>query len=304
MGPSTSLGLERRWLSRAELDGLCGERLGDAALPGLWVAGALDGLRAPCVAVVGARAPSDAGRRRARSLAEELARAGVCVVSGLALGIDGAAHEGALAAGAPTIGVLGGGHEHFFPPRHRELAGRITLSGGAVVSPYAPDVVPQPWQFLARNGVIAALADAVVVVEAAARSGALNTAGHAADRGIPVLAFPGDVDRPKAAGCNALIRDGATLVRDADDVLAALPSPLAPAHRTAQRNGDRAAPDDAPEVRRILAALRGGACDPGTLADRLDLAPAELFPLLTELEFAGRITAGTDGYTLPPRLRD
>jgi DNA processing protein len=305
VAPSTSSGFERRWLCRAELDDLCGDRLGGAVLPGLWVAGDVEGLRAPCVAIVGARAPSDGGRRRARSLAEELARRGVCVVSGLALGVDGAAHEGALAAGAPTIGVLGGGHDHFFPPRHRELAARITLSGGAVVSPYAPEVIPQPWQFLARNGVIASLADVVVVVEAAARSGALNTAGHAADRGIPVLAFPGDVDRPKAAGCNALIRDGATLVRDADDVLAALPLPLAPAHRAARRCSEHIARDDAPEVRRVLVALHGGACDPGTLADRLDLAPAELFPVLTELEFAGRITAGIDGYTITaPRLRD
>ena len=298
MVPSTSSELERRWVARAELDGLCGERLGGAALAGLWVAGALDGLLAPCIAVVGARAPSDAGRRRARALGEELARRGVCVVSGLALGVDGAAHEGALAAGAPTIGVLGGGHDHFFPPRHRELGARITLSGGAVVSPYAPEVVPQPWQFLARNGVIAALADAVVVVEAAARSGALNTAGHAADRGTAVLAFPGDVDRPKAAGCNALIRDGAILVRDADDVLAALPRSLAPARRAARDESARVDSDAPPEVRRILAALRGGACDPGALADRLELAPAELFPLLTELEVAGRITAGADGYAL------
>jgi len=297
MAPSTSSGSERRWVSRAELDDLCGERLGDAALTGLWVAGALHGLRAPCIALVGARAPSDAARRRARALGEELARSGVCVVSGLALGIDGAAHEGALAAGAPTIGVLGGGHDHFFPPRHRELAARITLSGGAVVSPYAPDVVPQPWQFLARNGVIAALADAVVVIEAAARSGALNTAGHAADRGIPVLAFPGDVDRPKAAGCNALIRDGATLVRDAGDVLAALPLPLAPAVRNDRRNSATDA-GDAPNVRRVVATLRSGPCDPGTLADRLALAPAELFPILTELEFSGRIIAGADGYGL------
>ena len=300
MAPSTSSGFERRWLCRAELDDLCGDRLGGAVLPGLWVAGDVDGLRAPCVAIVGARAPSDGGRRRARSLAEELARRGVSVVSGLALGVDGAAHEGALAVGAPTIGVLGGGHDHFFPPRHRELAARITLSGGAVVSPYAPDVVPQPWQFLARNGVIAALADAVVVVEAAARSGALNTAGHAADRGIPVLAFPGDVDRPKAAGCNALIRDGATLVRDADDVLAALPLPLAPTVRKDRRNGAIDA-GDAPDVRRVLETLRGGACDPGTLADRLDLAPTELFPLLTELEFSGRVVAGADGYSVVVR---
>jgi DNA processing protein len=299
-------------VARAELDALCGERLGDAVLDGLWVAGALDGVRAPCVAVVGTRAPSDDGRRRARSLAEDLGRAGVCVVSGLALGIDGAAHEGALAAGAPTIGVLGGGHDHFFPPRHRELAARIVAGGGAVVSPFAPDVVARPWQFLARNAVIAVLVDAVVVVEAAARSGALNTAGHAGDRGIPVLAIPGDVDRPKAAGCNALIRDGATLVRDAEDVLAALPLPLAPSPRRSRRFGAAAAHDapparegDSADVRRILAALRDAACDPGLLADRLDLAAAELFPLLTELELSGRITCGADGYALPHRrVRD
>ena len=301
--------LERRWAARAELDALCGERLGDAALDGLWVAGSLDGLRAPCVAVVGTRAPSDDGRRRARRLAEDLARSGVCVVSGLALGIDGAAHEGALAAGAPTIGVLGGGHGHFFPPRHRELGARIVAGGGAVVSPFAPDVVARPWQFLARNAVIAALADAVVVVEAAARSGALNTAGHAGDRGIPVLAIPGDVDRPKAAGCNALIRDGATLVRNAEDVLAALPLPLAPVRRAARDGGSGARGgrdgDDSAAVRRIMAILRDGACDPGLLADRLDLAAAELFPLLTELEISGRITCGADGYGLAQRrVRD
>jgi DNA processing protein len=290
---------ERRWVPRAELDLVCGERLGDARLDGLWVAGELDGLRAPCVAVVGTRAPSDDGRRRARRLAEELARAGVCVISGLALGIDGAAHEGALAAGAPTIGVLGGGHDRFFPPRHRELAARIEASGGAVLSPFGPEVEPRPWQFLARNGVIAALADAVLVVEAAARSGALNTAGHAADRGIPVLAVPGDVDRPKAAGCNALIRDGATLVRDAEDVLAALPLPLAPPPR--RRTGRAVTPDDPPEVARVVLALTDGACDAAALADGLGLPPWQLLPLLTELELAGRIISGPDGYALARR---
>jgi len=301
-----SEGGERRWVGRAELDAWCGERLAGAVLEGLWVAGALDGLRAPCVAVVGTRAPSDEGRRRARRLAEELARSGVCVVSGLALGIDGAAHEGALAAGAPTIGVLGGGHERFFPPRHRDLGARIAASGGAVVSPFAPGVFAQPWQFLARNAVIAALADAVVVVEAAARSGALNTAGHGADRGIPVLAFPGDVDRPKAAGCNALIRDGAILVRDAEDVLAALPAGIVPkpARPSRPRGKGPEADGDSDAVRSIFALLRNGAWDPGTLADRLAVPPAEIFPLLTELELSGRIICGPDGFALPPLVRD
>jgi DNA processing protein len=306
---------ERRWVPRSELDAVCGERLGDATLDGLWAAGILDGLRAPCVAVVGARAPSDDGRRRARRLAETLARNGVCVVSGLALGIDGAAHEGALAAGAPTIGVLGGGHAHFFPPRNRDLGTRIAASGGAVLSPFAPDVQPQRWQFLARNAVIAALSDAVVVVEAAARSGALNTAGHAADRGIPVLAFPGDVDRPKAAGCNALIRDGATLVRDADDVLAALPTYAlraddspdvrdfgtrpAPRRRAeAVRGASFVHANDSETVRRVIATLADGPRDAGLLADALCLPAAQLFPLLTELEVDGRITCGPSGYAL------
>lgn len=316
---------ERRWVPRSELDAACGARLAGALLDGLWVAGSLDGLYAPCVAVVGTRAPSDDGRRRARRLAEDLGRAGVCVVSGLALGIDGAAHEGALAAGALTIGVLGGGHGEFFPPRNRELGVRIVAAGGAVVSPFAPDVVPQPWQFLARNAIIAALADAVVVVEAAARSGALNTAGHGAERGIPVLAFPGDVDRPKAAGCNALIRDGAILVRDAADVLSALPGhvslaarePRSPRRepkrrRTAMplpaRDGDPSAHDpdapaqdggsDAPAARRVLDALRETPCDAARLADRLGIAPSELSAALAELEIAGRIVPGADGYAL------
>ncbi len=284
----------RRWVGREELEGLCGARLSGASLPGLWTAGALDGLYAPCVAIVGTRAPSDDGRRRARRLAEELAGAGVCVVSGLALGIDGAAHEGALAARAPTIAVLGGGHDHVFPPRHRELATRIAAGGGAVVSPFAPEVVPQPWQFLARNGVIAALADAVVVVEAAARSGALNTAGHAADLGVPVLAFPGDVERPKAAGCNALIRDGATLVRDAADVLSALPA-LAPA---APQRARASQADDPPPVRRVLAALAEGTREAASLADRVALGPSELSSILGELEATGRIERGSDGYAL------
>lgn len=290
----------RRWVPRAALDALCGERLSDALLDGLWAAGTLEGLRAPCIAIVGTRAPSDDGRRRARRLAEELGRAGLCIVSGLALGVDGAAHEGALAAGAPTVGVLGGGHDRFFPPRHRELAARIVAAGGAVVSPFAPHEDPRPWQFLARNGVIAALADAVVVVEAAARSGALNTAGHAADRAVPVLAFPGDVDRPKAAGCNLLIRDGATLVRDAADVLAALPAHVYAA-APASRREDAAArprPDDAPQTRAVLGALAEGPRDPAVLADLLGLPGPALFAVLGELEVAGRLTSGPDGYAL------
>ena len=278
----------RRYLTSDELAESAFGRLAGTALAGLWIAGDLSALAAPTVAVVGTRAPSDDGRRLAHRVAADLGAAGVCVLSGLALGIDAAAHGGALAAGAPTIGVLGGGHDRFFPPRNAELARRIVAGGGAVVSPYPPDHPAYPWQFLARNGIVAALADGVVVVEAAARSGALNTASWAADRGIPVMAFPGDVGRPKAAGCLALIRDGATLVRDAADVLAQLgiartPSPTVPADA------------NDPLDRRILALLAGGPADPDTLVSASDLPPAAALARIGDLLAAGTIVSGTDG---------
>jgi DNA processing protein len=198
-----------------------GQRGFEAVARGLWCAGSLDGLRRPCVAVVGTRAATPYGRGQARRIAAELGAAGCCIVAGLALGVDAAAHEGALDAVAPTIGVLGGGHHRFYPRRNRDLAERIIAGGGAVLSPFAPDHDARPGQFLERNGVVAALSDALLVVEAPSRSGALNTASWAAPR-IPVLAVPGDVDRPHSLGCLALIRDGATLARGAADVLEAL----------------------------------------------------------------------------------
>lgn len=278
----------RRFVSRLELDTVCGQRLAGVRLGGLFVAGSLDGLAAPTVAIVGTRAPSETGRRLARRLAADLGRAGICVVSGLALGIDGAAHEGSLAAGAPTIGVLGGGHDHFFPARNRELAARMIAGGGAVVSPYAPEVPARPYQFLARNGVLAALADALVVVEAAGRSGALNTASWAADRAIPVLAFPGDVERPKVAGCLALIRDGAVLVRDAADVLAELRIPGA-------RAGTSTPLPDAGSAlgRSIVDRLAG---EPASIDALLEDAgaPGAVLACIGELLSAGIVVEGDD----------
>jgi len=279
----------RRFLTREELAEAAHGRLAGSALAGLWVAGDLGALAAPTVAVVGTRAPSEDGRRLAGRLANDLGAAGVCVISGLALGIDAAAHAGALAARAPTIGVLGGGHDRFFPPRNAELARRIVAAGGAVLSPYPPEHPAYPWQFLARNGVVAALADGVVVVEAAARSGALNTASWAADRGIPVMAFPGDVDRPKAAGCLALIRDGATLVRDAADVLAQLGLAVAPAATQAHP-----APGD-PADARILTLLDGGPADADAVVASSNLPTALALARVGDLLAAGTIVSGPDG---------
>jgi DNA processing protein len=252
----------------------------EAAAAGLWACGRLDGLARPCVAIVGTRAATPYGLRQARDFAATLGQAGCCVVSGLALGIDAAAHRGALEAGALTIGVLGGGHRHFFPRRNRPLAARILASGGAILSPYPPDQPAKPGQFLERNGVVAALADAVLVVEAPARSGALNTAGWAAGR-IPVLAVPGDVDRKHVQGCLALIRDGATLARNPSDVLEALGQP-ALFERAPARPRDRT-------TGAILTALEAGAMDLDDLvaASGID-APAAL-AVLTVLELEGAI---------------
>ncbi|MDQ2680125.1 MAG: DNA-protecting protein DprA [Candidatus Eremiobacteraeota bacterium] len=200
------------------IEHLRGSRSSPIGCPGLYVCGELKSLSAITVAIVGTRAASAQGRRCAHVLAADLGARGITILSGLALGIDAAAHEGALSASGPTVAVLGGGHRRFFPARNAGLCARILAASGAVLSPYPPDRPAMPYQFLERNGVVAALADAVVVVEAPARSGALNTASWAAGR-IPVMAMPGDVERPSVAGCLALIRDGATLVRDARDVL-------------------------------------------------------------------------------------
>jgi DNA processing protein len=264
-----------------------GGRTAGLRLDGLYVSGSLHGLCSTTVAIVGSRAPSAAGSRIALRLGEALARAGVCVISGLALGIDAAGHRGSLSGGGPTIGVLGGGHARFYPRANRPLADALVMNGGAVVSPFPPDHPALPPQFLQRNAIIAALADAVVVVEAAARSGSLNTAAWAADAGKTVMAFPGDVDRAKVAGCLALIRDGALLVRNADDVLAALPAPLAGASAVT-RAATAYEPTDELE-RSVLAALRDGECDLEALLALREHEPGKVLAALADLELAGAI---------------
>lgn len=269
---------------RALFESLRAPRPLPAVFERLWVAGDLAGLKKPCVAIVGTRAATEYGRGNARRFARELGASGCCVISGLALGIDAAAHEGALEASAPTIGVLGGGHERFFPRRNRGLADRIVASGGAVLSPFAPEHPAIPHQFLERNGVVAALSDAVVVIEAPARSGALNTASWAAGR-VPVFALPGDIDRSHSAGCHALIRDGVTLARNAQDVLDELHIMKLPVTGDAAR----LATCD-PLQAKILAILAGGETSLDELA-AVSGSTAELLAALSVLELQGAIEA-------------
>ncbi|MGA2759668.1 MAG: DNA-processing protein DprA [Candidatus Cybelea sp.] len=268
--------------SRERIEAARAGRAFEAVAPGLWRAGSMDGLALPCVAIVGTRAATPYGRQLAHRFAAELGRAGCCIISGLALGIDAAAHEGALQAGAPTIGVLGSGHHCFFPPRNLGLAEQILASGGAVLSPYPPDQKAWPSQFLERNGVVAALSDAVLVVEAPARSGALNTAGWAAGR-IPVLAVPGDVDRKHVAGCLALIRDGATLARSPGDVLEALGRlNVLPSLRVAQPPRDAAGTA-------ILQALESGPLDFDRIVAESGISASAALAALSCLELEGAI---------------
>ena len=292
-----------RFLFRDDLFAARPHRIAAVRFAGLWCAGSCAGLERPTVAVVGARAPSAGGVQRARHLAEGLARAGVCVVSGLALGIDGAAHAGALAGGGATIGVLGGGHRQFFPKRNSDLAEQIVSAGGAVLSPYAPDEPARPAQFIQRNGVVAALADAVVVVEAAERSGALNTASWAANLGIDVLAFPGDVDRPIAAGCNALIRDGATLVRDAADVLEVLGIAAVDAAPSGSGRADGSSIASAFDAA-LVDELRAGPRSIDDLVEALGAQPGDVLASSMALEISG-VLERRDGSTfaLAPKRR-
>jgi DNA processing protein len=175
----------------------------------------------PAVAMVGARAPSAAGECFARTLARELAAAGVSVISGLALGIDAACHAGALDAGGRTVAVLGCGIDRDYPRRNAVLAARIAAHG-VIVSEWGPGVEPAPWRFPVRNRIVAALAQATVVVEATRRSGALITADHALAIGRDVLAVPGAPWQELGGGTLTLLRAGAAPVGSAADVLDAL----------------------------------------------------------------------------------
>lgn len=183
----------------------------------LWVRGALPQLGGATVAIVGARAATSYGEHVAMELAAELAGEGIRIVSGAAYGIDGAAHRAALTVGGTTDALLAGGVDRAYPSGHEDLLGRISRSG-AVLSEVPCGAAPTKWRFLARNRIIAALADATVVVEAGWRSGSLNTAGHAAALGRPLGAVPGPVTSPSSAGCHRLLReyDARCITRAAD----------------------------------------------------------------------------------------
>jgi DNA processing protein len=248
--------------------------------PALYVLGALlsdEGERS--VALVGARAATPQGLAFARVLGRDLAEAGVTVVSGLARGIDAAAHRGALDAGGRTVAVLGSGLGRIYPRENQDLAARIVSGGGAVVSEFPLDAAPLRANFPRRNRVIAGWGQAVVVVEAGEKSGALITAGAATDEGRDVMAVPGHPTWAGASGVNALLRDGALVVRHAGDVLEELH--LAPSKVVEMETEKK---DD------VLAALRRDVpSSVEEIASRCGRRLPELLARLGELELAERV---------------
>lgn len=193
----------------------------------LYCRGTLEPRDELAIAIVGSRRCTVYGRQQAERLAGALARAGLTVVSGLARGIDAAAHEGALAAGGRTLAVLGTGLERIYPPEHIELSTRVAAQG-SLLAETALETAPLPGLFPQRNRIISGLSLGVIVVEATRNSGALHTVRHAVEQGREVFAVPGRIDSLASEGCHDILRDGATLVRHVDDVLEALGSLVAP----------------------------------------------------------------------------
>jgi DNA processing protein len=242
-----------------------------------------DLLARPAVAVVGARSCSSYGEHVARMLGRELGGAGLVVVSGLARGVDGHVHRGVLEAGGSTVAVLGCGIDRDYPASHAGLARRIAETG-AVVSEYEPGVEPAPWRFPARNRIVAGLSLATVVVEARERSGALITADFALELGREVFAVPGEITSGLSRGANDLLRQGATPLLGAEDVLGALGVQRPAAAR----------PTVSTLAQAILSLLAEGARGADGLVRASGRATSEVAAALVELELAG-LAVGAEG---------
>ena len=257
----------------------------------LWYCGCLDALDAPAVAIVGSRAASAVALEMATRLAADLSRQGVVIVSGLARGVDSAAHRGALEEGR-TIAVLGSACDVIYPAEHARLAGQIT-ERGLVLSEYSPGTPPHRGRFPMRNRIISGLSRAVVVIEAHEKSGSLITARYALQQGRDVMAVPGNPLTGRNRGGHALIRDGAKIVEAADDILeelALVPAPCGAGDELVSSCSARSSAD------RLLAAMATGeAYDLDSLSGRSGLEGPKLLPRLLDLELRGlvrRVGAG------------
>ena len=259
--------------------------------PVLWTRGRVEALSAPAVAIVGSRAASPYGLAVAEQLAADLAACGLVIVSGLARGVDSAAHRGALAAGGVTVAVLGSGVDVIYPPEHASLAQAIDADG-AVISELVPGTRPQQWFFPLRNRIISGLSRAVVVIEASEKSGSLITARCALDQGREVLAVPGNVLSGRNRGAHGLLRDGAKIVESADDILEELGMDgvgIGGVRPPGAKDGRGLTPTIAQKAADPVldCLIPGEACDLDEISERSGLRTPRLLPRLFELELQG-----------------
>ena len=300
-----------RYIAAVESAGASLLALGDAYYPAnlaaipdppllLHALGDPGALRNVCVAVVGARRCSRLGEQTATAFGSALARAGCTVVSGLAYGVDSAAHRGALNESGCTVAVLGGGLDRVYPAGNRGLAAEVTAKGGLLLSEYPLAAEPRKHHFPERNRIVSGLSAAVVVIEAGQRSGSLITARLAAEQGRDVLAVPGAVNNPLAAGCHRLLRDGAGLV----DSVTSLYEELGLSPEVA--SGPAAEHDGAALTlfqQQVLSAVTQSGGDPvdaDVIAQRCDAEVAHVVAALAVLEVHGFVAADPDGYIRSP----
>jgi len=254
--------------------------------------GELPESRVPTVAIVGTRKPTSYGKEVTYQLAYDLAKQGVVIVSGLALGVDGIAHRAALDAGGITIAVLAGGVDNIYPASHKDLASQIIKSGGAIISEYTPETLPRDFQFLARNRIVSALSDAVIVTEAAKRSGTLATVSHALEQGREVFAVPGNITSPLSVGCNAIIKQGASPITCAEDVLEIIAPDLLQTQQSL-------ALGNTPLESKIIELIQSGIRDGDQLFEESGVGISEFSQAISMMEITGVIRAlGGNQWTL------
>ncbi len=255
----------------------------------LFVRGDMPPQGTPAIAIVGSRSSTRYGSSQARRIARELAEKGVTIVSGLARGVDAAAHLGALDAHGRTIAVLGSGVGQIYPPENKDLAARILAEGGAIVSELAPDAPPLAFHFPVRNRIIAGLADGVLLVEARLKSGTHSTINHALNQGREVFALPGNVDAPGSELPLMLLKEGAGICTCAQDILAAMDWEVRPPKQTSLLPEEDRGSETEPEADPILRAL---ALEEKTLEELIQetgLSAGELGTRLTMLEIGGKV---------------
>lgn len=250
----------------------------------LWYIGNLPKNRLPTVAIVGTRKITAYGREVAHHLAFELAKRGVIIVSGLALGIDAVAHRAALEAGGVTLAVMAGGLDRVHPTSHRQLAIDIIKNDGALISEYAPGQPSYQSNFIARNRIVTGLSDGLIVVEASARSGTMHTAGFALEQGRAVMAVPGNITSPVSEGCNNLIKTGARPITCVQDIL----DELGLVEQTTQL---KLPLSDSPQEFTLLQLLAAGTRDGEELQKKSGLQPTLFAQTMTLLEINGKIRA-------------